>query len=303
MATTNNRVGLPQATVINGIDAGGTMTARIEEGYDDIIRSAPDGVEVPFKDREVQFVRGSVTTQDWSHVVELLTGTVGTYVFHERKSGVAVATGFITHTLTNPVIHRISLAFNQGGYGTITFDFECRAADETKTIADMHGHVDDQAAPAYVSSARGGFRIESAKHGVEPTWQSIYHVTRFEFTMTMPLVKACNDTDVAYTCVDARLSGLTATGSITFQDAAITAAVLVAQALIAAARNSLVVVARQSGGAADKTITILGVDFNKITNASDVNADFTEYAAEFEVSNDETTQLTLAGTNKIIAIA
>lgn len=306
MATVNNRVAIPQATVINGIDAGGAMTARINAGYDTIHRSAPDGLEVPMKDREVQFVRGTITTQDWSHVVELLTGTVGTYVFYERKSGVPVETGYIQHTITNPVIHRISLTFNQGGYGTITFDFECLAADETKAIADMWGLVDSQAAPSYVTAARGGFRIESAKHGHEtptPAWQDIYHVTRFEFTMTLKLVKACNDLDIAYTCVDARLDGLTLTGSITFQDAAITGAILVAQALIAAARDLLVIVTHQSQGAADKTITIAGVDFNSIVNTSDANADFTEYTAEFEVSNNETTQLTLAGTNKIVEIA
>jgi len=306
MATVNNRVALPQAIVINGIDTGGAMTARIQAGYDTIHRSAPDGLEVPLKDREVEFVRGTITTQDWSQAVALLTGTVGTYVFYERKSGVAAATGYVQHTITNPVIHRMNISLSQGGYGTITFDFECMAADDTKAIADMWGLVDSQAAPTYIVAARGGFRIESAKHGTEtptPVWQTIYHVTRFDFTLTLPLVKACNDVDVGYTCVDARLDGLTATGSITFQDAAITGAVLVAQALIAAARNSLVIVVRQGQAGADKTITILGVDFNSIENASDVNADFTEYTAEFEVSNDTTTQLTLAGDNKIIAIA
>ena len=38
MATVNNRVGLPQAIVINGIDTGGAMTARISAGYDTIHR-------------------------------------------------------------------------------------------------------------------------------------------------------------------------------------------------------------------------------------------------------------------------
>lgn len=299
MTTVNTRVGVPQASVINGVDAGGMMTARIDEGFENPIRSAPDGLEVPMIDREVQYCRGSVTTQDWALVADLLTGVVGTYVFHERKSGVAVATGFVKHTITNPVIWRVRLNIVQGKYAEITFDFECMAADETKGIADMHGLEDSQAAPTYVPAARGGYRIQTAVHGA----QSIYHVTGFDFTIEMPLVKACNDADVAYTCVDARLSGLKATGSITFQDATIATATLVAQTLLVAARATLVLTVTQGSGATAKTITIAGVIFTPGTANSSSSADFTEYSLNFEVSNDTTTQLTLAGTNKILAIA
>ena len=299
MATVNTRVGLPQATVINGVDAGGVMTARIDEGYEPVIRSAPDGLEVPMIDREAQYVRGSITTQDWTHVMDLLTGTVGTYVFSERKSGVAVGTGFIKHTITNPVIHRVALRIVKGQYAGITFDFECRAADETKGIADMHGVEDSQAAPTYIAAARGAYRITTAVHGD----QSIFHTTAFVFTIQMPLVKACNDADVGYTCVDARLSGLTATGSITFQDATIAAAKLLVQTLLVAARATLVLTAVQGSGATSKTITIAGVIFTPGSANSNVNADFTEYTLNLEVSNDETTQLTLAGANKILVIA
>jgi len=299
MATANTRVGIPQAVVINGVDSGGLMTARIDEGLENVIRSAPDGLEVPMIDREVQYCRGSVTTQDWIEVVDLLTGTVGTYVFYERKSGVAAATGYIKHTITNPVIWRVRLNIVQGRYAGITFDFECMAADETKGIADMHGLEDSQAAPSYVSAARGGYRVQTTVHGS----QSIYHVTAFDFTIEMPLVKACNDADVAYTCVDARLSGITATGSITFQDSTIATATLVAQKLLVAARNNLVLTVTQGSGATAKTITIAGVIFTPGAANSDVNADFTEYTVNFEVSNDTTTQLTLSGTNKILAIA
>jgi hypothetical protein len=89
MATVNKRVGLPQAVTINGVDAGGAMVARIQEGYDNILRSAPDGLQVPVKDKEAEYVRGEIVTQDWVEAVNLLTGTVGTFVFYERKSGVA----------------------------------------------------------------------------------------------------------------------------------------------------------------------------------------------------------------------
>lgn len=302
MTTVNERVGIPQAAIINGVDAGGIMTAAISAGYDNIMRSAPDGLQVPLKDKEIQFVRGTVNTQDWIEVINLLTGAVGTYVFYERKSGVAVDTGFIKHTITAPVIHSASFALTKGGYGTASFSFECKAADETKGIADMWLPEDDQAAPTYISAARGGYRIESAKHGVEPTWIDIHHVTAFNFALTLPLVRACNDLDIGYTCVDARLDGLTAAGSISFQDASIATATILCQKLAVAARNSLVLVVTQGGGAADKTITILGVDFNNVGSSSDASAPFTGHNADFEVSNDVTTQLTLAGDNKIITI-
>jgi len=299
MTTVNKRVGLPQAMVINGVDAGGAMTIRIDAGHDNIMRSSPDGLQVPVKDKEIQYVRGNVTSQDWVHLIDLLTGVVGTKVFYERKSGVAEATGFVKHTLTAPVIHRASISFTKGGYATGSFDFECRAADETKGIADMWALLDGQAAPSYISSARGGFRIESAAHGGSI---DIYHVTAFNFDLTLPLIKACNDGDVGYTCVDARVNGLTTAGSISFQSGEITSATLTCQKLIAATAANLVIVTSQSQGAADKTITIAKVDFNSIGSSSDVNAPFTEYTAAFDVANDADTPLTLEGANKIIAI-
>jgi len=302
MATVNKRVGLPQAVVINGVDAGGAMTAAINAGFENIMRSSPDGLQVPVKDKEIQYVRGTIVTQDWVEAINLLTGTVGTYVFYERKSGVAIDTGFIKHTITAPVIHRVTINFTKGGYATISLDFECRAADETKGIADMWALLDDQAAPSYISAARGGFRVETAVHGVDPNDVDIYHVTAFDFSLTLPLVRACNDADVAYTCVDARLSGISAGGSISFQSGEITGAVLTCQELIAAAAANLVIVVAQSQGAADKTITIANVDFNNVGSNSDANAPFTGYTAAFDIANDPDTPLTLEGDNKIITI-
>jgi len=298
-ATVNNRVGLPRGVLINGIDAAGAMTARINAGYDNILRSSPDGLQVPVKDKEIEFVRGNVVTQDWAKAILLMIGTVGSYVFYERKSGVAEATGFIKHTITNPVIHRFTLNFANKGYATCGFDFECLAADPTKGIADIWVPTDSQAAPTYVAAARGGFRIISCLHIA----QAVYHLMRFNFNLTMPLVKACNDGDVGYTCVDTRLDGLTANGSIGFQDSDIVTATFVSQKLLVAGRGTLVLTVKQAQAAANKIITIAGVDFNNLDSNSDVGADFTEHTANFDVANNTTTPLTLAGTNKIITIA
>lgn len=303
MATVNKRVKIPQAITINGVDAGGVMTARIDAGFDNIMQTPPDGLQVPIKDKEIQYVRGTITTQDWIEAINLLTGVVGTYVFYERKSGVAEATGYIKHTITAPVIHSMTINDAKGGYSTISLGFECRAADEAKTIADMWTLLDDQAAPTCISAARGGFRIETCKH--DPGGGSeivVYHLTAFNFTLTLPLDKACNDADIGYTCVDARLSGLMAAGSISFQDAGIASAKLKCQDLILATKASLELVVTQGQGAADKTITIAGVDFDSVGDSSDVNTSFTDYTAAFSVANDAGTPLTLAGANKIITI-
>ena len=299
MPTVNQRISRPRAMSINGVDAGGMMSATIQEGYDNILRSSPDGLEVPLRDREIQFCRGTIITQDWVEAINLLTGTLGTYIFYERKSGVAEATGFIKHTITNPVIHRINFTEKKGGYATISFDFECRAADPTKTIADMHALTDSLAAPSYIAAARGGFRVKSA---VFATTINIYHIAGFNFAIALGLIKECNDADIGYTCVDALLDGLTANGSINFQDATITGAALLAQRLVTHAKGTLTLTLTQGQGAVAKVITIAGVEFDNANQTSDMNAPFTAFTVNFEVANDPTTQLTLAGTNKIITI-
>jgi len=302
MVTVNKRVGLPQAVVINGVDAGGAMTAIIEQGYDSIIKTGPDGLEAQIEDREAVYTRGQIISQDFVHIVELLTGAVGTYVFYERKSGVAAETGYIKHTITNPVIHRVALSARKAQYATITADFECMAADPTMTFGDMWAPLDSQAAPSYISAARGGYRIASAVLGA----LNIYHLTSFDFTLALTLVKECNDADVGYTCVDARPDGLTAEGSLNFQDSAVATGppvLLTCQSLLAAARGDLVVTLNSSQGGAAKAITVAGVVFRTVRRTSDANTPFADHVANFGVCNDPALPLTLAGANKILAVA
>ena len=300
MTTVNQRIGAPVDMVINGVDAGGMMSARIQAGYDNLLSSEPDGLAVPVSDREIHFVRGTIVTQDWIHVVDLLTGEVGTYVFYERRSGLAEATGYVIHTITAPVIHKVSIDFAKGRYATATFDFECRAASEIATIADMWAMTDAQPAPAAVlAAARGGWRIHTANFGsIGPI--SVYHVTAFNFALTLPLVKDCNDTDIAYTAVDARMSGMSGTGSITFQDSAINSAKLKAEEVILHARDPLHLNCLQSGNAADRIIAIDGVVFDSIGGNTDVTKPFSDYSMPFRVVNDSAVPLTLDGDNKII---
>lgn len=300
MATVNKRVYHPEAMTINSVEVGGIMTVAIEEGYENILRSSPDGLRGPsIVDRECQFCRGVIVVQDWPDIISLLLGTIGTCVFYERKSGVAAATGYTKHTITNPVIYAVSLSINKGGYAPVSASFECKAADETKTIADMHAMEDSQAAPTYVSAARGGWRITAATLGST----SIYHLVGFSFAIGMRLVKACNDGDVAYTCVDALIEAMSAGGSINFRDSEITSAKLKVQQLLLASAGSLVLTVVQSSGAASKTITIANVICTSDAENSDVNSDFSGYSVNYEVANNPDTPLTLDGDNKIITIA
>jgi len=300
MSTVNHRVHTPQAVTINGVDAGGLMQATISAGYENIIRSGPDGFQVPIIDREIQFVRGTIVSQDWIHLLDLLTGTVSTYVFYERKSGVAETTGYIKHTLTNPVVHNVRISQSKGGYMTVAADFECRADDPTKTIRIMWTQADEQAAPTYVSAARGGWRVKSAVHNPGVDQDDIYHVMSFDFGITLPLLRACNDADVAYTAVDTVLTGMSAAGNITIQDSEIATSILKVQELVTASRANLVLTVTQSGGAADKVLTIAGVIFHSAARAE---GQYTQYSLPFEVSNDADTPLTLDDVNKILTLA
>jgi len=301
MATVNERIKKPQAFVINGVDAGGGMTAAIETGYDNIIKSAPDGLQLPVKDKETAYCRGTIVTQDWVHFLDLLTGASGTYVFYERKDDGDEATGYVQHTIVNPVIHNVSVSFTKGAYATISLNFECKAADETAGIADFWTQLDAQAAPSYISAARGGYRIETCVHGADLDAIDIHHVTAFSFSLAMNLVKACNDADVGYTCVSAELENMQAAGSLSFQSAVIDTNILI-QNLLAADAADLVLTLTQAQGAADKTITIANVDFNTAGGNSDASADFTSYTASFDIANDAAAPLTLEGENKIITI-
>lgn len=300
MATVNKRVYNPVAATINGVACGGIMTVALEEGFENVIRSSPDGLAGPaIVDRETQFCRGSLVCQDWPEAILLLLGTVGTFIFYERKGGAAAATGYVKHTLTAPVIHAAAIRFTKGSHAVVTAQFECRAASETATIADMHAMTDSQSAPTYVPAARGGFRISTAVFGEI----DIYHVLSFSFEASGILRKACNDADLAYTAVDVCLEAMNIGGSISFQDSEITTAQLKSQQLLLAAADDLVLTITQSGGADDKMLTVANAFFVGGSGNSDINSDYSEYALNYQVGNDVDAPLTLDGANKVLTIA
>ena len=187
----------------------------------------------------------------------------------------------------------------QGAFAGCTYNFECKAADETKGIADMFVPLEDQAEPTYVAAARGGHRIITAGHGST----SIYHIKQVDFRLSLAIEKACNDGDVGYTCVDVDLDGIQAGGSISFEDASVASSKLKAQQLLLAAPASLVLTARQAQAATSKLVTIAGVDFADTQIGGAAQRGFSAHSLKYDITNDVDTQLTLAGDNKIITIA
>ena len=299
MAIVNKHVYSPQAMTINSVAVGGLLTVAINEGFDNTVRSSPDGFQVGVVDKTDQFVRGTISVQDWPDAIGLLTGTVGTCVFYERKSGVAEATGYIKHTLTNPVIHKISISINKGSYASVSADFECRAALETDTIAVMHAITDSQAAPTAIVPLLGGWRVVSAVYGGT---LNLYHVTGFNFSITLPLIKDSNDADLAYSAVDALMDGIAASGSLNLQDSGVATGSLTTQQLLLAAIGNLVITVKQAQGATNKVITIARAAFISDSSSAD-RGGYAGHSLPFEVTNNLSVPLTLAGTNKIIVIA
>lgn len=301
MATTNKRIYQPQALTINAIAAGGLVQHRIQAGYDDILQNPVDGQQLAMADFLTEFVRGSFTTQDWVHIIELLTGTVGTSVFYQRKSGVADATGYIKHSLLNPIIHKMSLNITHRKYSTAEGSYECKAADETDGIADLWTMTDTVAAPTFISSDRG-CEITACTFGGTPA--AIYHVTSLRLDIELPLLKASHDGDKGYTTVETLLNGIRVSGELRMQHAEITTTQIKASALVQAAAGPLVLTVKQSQGAAAKTLTINGVKFTSAGHDTSADSnDPDEFSLPFMIVNNLALPLTLAGTTKIVTVA
>lgn len=298
MATVNHRAFLPQATVINGVSVGGTVSVALEAGFESLHTSTPDGLVLAVQDRETQYVRGVCVVEDWPAAINLLLGAVGSLVYYERKSGVAAATGYLKHTLLNPKIHNVRLSINKGGWATVSFGFECQFASEVATINDVWAITDTQAAPTYLPTARGGWRISDAKHGQT----DIFHLMSLSLDITRPMLKACNDADVGYTAVDLAESGMTVGGSIGFQDASVDSSILQCNKLLVASLATLTATIVQSGSAAAKVITIARCQFTG-GGANGGGNTYSQFDLRFGVTNDPAAPLTLDGDNKIITIA
>ncbi len=289
---TNSRTYSPSRPVINGVSVGGLTSVAYEEGFDNKIESSGEGQAFPTKDRRGQFCRGTISCEDWVKMLSILTGTVGTFVVYERISGAAT---FIKHTFTNPVVSAVSLTVSNNKYSAITANFECRAADGTKTIVDMHKVEAAATLPDVVAAEYGGYEINSVVLGS----LAITHVTGLTFNMSATIIKSTGDDDLAYTAVDRVDDNLAVSGSLSFE-AGFASTSLISQQMLIASAADLVVTVKKAGGTAQKVLTIKSVSFeNNSGNAQ--GKGHTTNSANFTISGSTT--LTLTGDTAAVTIA
>jgi len=295
----NNRVhrayhggALATTNVINGVTAGGLMTASVSEGFDDIVTAPHDGYDFPETDRLTAFCRGSITCQDWIEVLNVLNGTVGTYVFYEKESGAATVT---SHTLLNPTIHQASISLAHRGRASATWAFECKAADANDTIGDLHAIVTAAEAPAATIEYSPGLEITAGTHGAGEA--SFYHIMGLTVNVQGNLIKASSDGDAGYTAVDVVWGGVPITGTLTIQDRASY------QTLLTNTESNLVLTVKQCQGASDKTLTIKNVVFSGASQSANSAPGYTAYNLDFYVNGDQSSPLTLSGGSAAITLA
>lgn len=265
---------------VNGVAHGGLVSGAIQYGKDKIVRSSGDNQILEEVDVFINFVRGTITSQDWPDVISLLTGTVGTYIFYEKESGLATVT---KNTLNLPVIHRADFSLTNFSPAQITWGFECRGTLNDDVITDMWGRLKTQVAPAVELTTSRGDKITAAVHGVT----AIQHVTGLTFSLNANLVIGTpGDGDTCYVAVDLA-NPFSFSGSITTQD--LDSALSLNEIGTPAA---LAVTVHQMSQAAAKTITFANVLFG--SNSANLGQGHTGYTIGFIVNSPSATPLTLA---------
>ena len=247
---------LTTTAVINGIAAGGLVNGTIDYGYEDILTTPADGTTFPEVDRLTQFVRGNITSQDWVNVLAVITGTVSSYIWYERESGLATV---CKNTLLNPVIHQAGITLTHRQHATCNWAFECKAADDDDGFAALFAADTGAVLPAAVTPSTRGLEILALAHGGS---LDIYHVQQLQWNLQATLTRGSGDGDVGYTAVDRVWGGQPLGGSITIQELnAAGADAKAAMAILAAAEGDLVATVLTSQGGANKTLTLKNVVF------------------------------------------
>ena len=250
---------------VNGIDVGGLMSASIQAGFDDVITAGADGFSMPEVDRLTQFVRGSVNTQAWTLILDILAGTVEKYQFYERESGAA---SYRVNQFRNPYIHTASINLAHRGRADCAFSFECWASDVDIGVSELW-ITSDAISDSTVASAityAPGLEIEACTHTA-----AVYHVLGFSMSIAGQLSKASGDSDVGYTALDIVWGGQPISGSLTIQDSDRYLS------LLTSAKADLVLTVKQAQGAASKTLTIKDVIFTGLDSTSNAGPGYTGY--------------------------
>ena len=250
---------------VNSVDVGGLVSVSLQAGFDDIITAGYDGFSMPEVDRLTQFVRGTVNTQAWILILDILAGTVEKYFYYERESGTAT---FRMNSFRKPYIHAASINLAHRGRADCSFSFECQASDVDIGVSDLWVTSDAIAlaqAPAAIAYS-AGLEIETCTHNA-----AVYHVLGFSMSIGGQLSRASGDSDVGYTAVDIGWGGQPISGSLTIQDSdrMIT--------LLTEAKQDLVLVIKMAQGAASKTLTVKDVIFTSLDGTSNSGPGYTGY--------------------------
>jgi len=284
------------AGIINGIDAGGLMSASIQAGFDDVIAAGYDGFSMPEVDRFTQFVRGSVITQDWIEVLNILAGTVSRYTFYERNSG---GPTFRRNELQWPYIHAASINLAHRGRADCSFNFECWF-DNTNSDISKIWTTSDLISDSTVSDTIAyspGLEIETCIHDPGVGDSDIYHVLGFSMTIAGQLSRASADSDVGYTAVDIGWGGQPISGTLTIQDAERH------HTLLAAGKADLILVIKMAQGAASKTLTVKDVVFTNLDSTSNSGAGYTGYTLNWVQTSLQATGYGYAADNPFVGDA
>lgn len=287
---TNNRVLRPYhggatttTATVNGVDAGGLMTANINIGFDGIITTPHDGNAFPNTDRLTEFCRGSMVSQDWIECLNVLNGTEGSWVFYERESGAATV---VVHTLSTMVIENVSVNLQHRGYATASFNWECFAATPaTQGFVEMWARLAAQTAPAAITDTARGLEITALTHG----GATVEQITGLSFNIGGTISKASHDGDQSYNVVERIQGGVPVSGTLTTQDLGAAIGLLDASGLA----DDIVVTVKQSQAATAKTLTILDAQFTNLSTTSDTTSSgYTEYSLDFVCNGNALTTAT-----------
>jgi len=269
---------------INGVSSGGLVLAEVKAGYDTVLTPTYDGLLFGLPDRMIQYVRGSISSEDIESAINVLNGTLGTYTVYEKEWGLSTYT---KHVITNPVIYALALNYVEAGLSTVQWLFECKAADGDKTCKDMCVSTATQEKPAYLGSDRAT-RITGVKHGEV----AINHVKEVTVNMAGLLLKDSSDGDIGYTAVSAERWGIT--GSVRFLDAAVAESVQKNIDLLDDSVGDLEVTMLDFGGGGSAAHTIANVLFTEVSANKGGDGKIQEFTADFVVTDDTETPLTLS---------
>jgi len=296
----NNRVFLAQGLTTNGIAVGGLAEISVDAGYQNIIRSSPDGaVGTEDVDRAGLAVDVSLSGTDVTKGNAILAAAVGDTEFYGKESGAAT---WQKRTMPGVLWHSLDLDLPQTADGSMSLRGAIRFAEGTTTLAQVIAATGEQTQQPVITYPARLFRPHNAifDPGSEIPPKNLVSV-RLALAVEQ-LLQDFGDDDLGMTAVDITgWNDLQVT--LVHKDASEINGRDRATQLIEAGRGILTVTLMGRGGAANKTLTINNLQW---TRGSGRKAkDYWEFTMTGSASwrKPDGTGYTLNSTDKLFAIA